>query len=40
MKIYISKINESWIIDRLKREWIQYNKAFIPAIDFFLILYG
>ncbi len=28
MKIYISKINESWIIDRLKKEWIQYNKTF------------
>ena len=35
MKIYISKINESWIIDRLKREWIQYNKAFYTSNRFF-----
>lgn len=26
MKIYLSKINESWIIDRLKEEWISSNK--------------
>jgi len=26
MKIYLNKINESWIIDRLKQEWIRNNK--------------
>ena len=26
MKIYLSKINESWIIDRIRREWYKYNK--------------
>lgn len=25
MKIYLSKINESWIVDRLKAEWLKYN---------------
>lgn len=27
MKIFISKINESWIIDRVRKEWIQNNKS-------------
>ena len=26
MKIYINKINENWIVDRLKREWIENNR--------------
>lgn len=26
MKIYVSKINESWIIDRVRNEWIANNK--------------
>ena len=26
MKIYLSKINESWIVDRVRREWYQSNK--------------
>jgi hypothetical protein len=26
MKIYLSKINEDWIIDRVKREWLEANK--------------
>ena len=25
MKIYLSKINESWIVDRVKAEWLEYN---------------
>ena len=25
MKIYISKINESWIVDRFRDEWIKNN---------------
>ena len=25
MKIYLSKINESWIVDRVKDEWFEYN---------------
>jgi len=25
MKLYVSKINESWIVDRLRKEWYQYN---------------
>ena len=27
MKIYLSKINESWIIDRMRKEWYEYNKS-------------
>lgn len=26
MKVYLSKINESWIIDRVRKEWYIYNK--------------
>lgn len=26
MKIYLSNLNESWIVDRLRREWYQNNK--------------
>ena len=26
MKIFVSKINESWIIDRVRNEWIENNK--------------
>ena len=26
MKIYINKLNESWIVDRLKKEWTFHNK--------------
>ena len=26
MKIYLSKINESWIIDRVRKEWYENNK--------------
>ena len=26
MKIYLSKINESWIVDRVRKEWYLYNK--------------
>ena len=25
MKLYVSKINESWIVDRLRKEWYKYN---------------
>ena len=25
MKIYLSKINESWIIDRIRKEWLENN---------------
>ena len=27
MKIYLSKINESWIVDRLRAEWYQFNPS-------------
>ena len=27
MKIYLSKINESWIIDRVRDEWYKYNHS-------------
>jgi len=27
MKIYLSKINESWIVDRLRTEWYQFNPS-------------
>ena len=26
MKIYLSKINESWIVDRMRKEWYENNK--------------
>ena len=26
MKIYLSKINESWIVDRVREEWYLHNK--------------
>ena len=26
MKIYLSKINESWIVDRVRKEWYQHNE--------------
>ena len=26
MKIYLSKINESWIVDRVRKEWYENNK--------------
>ena len=35
MKIYISKINESWIIDRIKKEWIINNKSLISKHPYF-----
>lgn len=25
MKIYISKVNESWVVDRFRKEWYKYN---------------
>ena len=27
MKIYLSKINEDWIIDRVKKEWSDNNRS-------------
>lgn len=27
MKIYLSKINESWIVDRVREEWYQFNNS-------------
>ena len=26
MKVYLNKINESWVVDRLKDEWYEYNQ--------------
>ena len=26
MKVYLSKINESWIIDRVRQEWYEHYK--------------
>ena len=26
MKIYLNKINESWIVDRMRKEWYENNK--------------
>lgn len=34
MKIYINKINESWIVDRLKQEWCQFNQNTITDSKF------
>ena len=28
MKIYVSNLNESWIVDRLRNEWIDENDKF------------
>ena len=27
MKIYLSKINESWIVDRVREEWYENNSS-------------
>ncbi len=27
MKIYLSKINESWIVDRVREEWYEFNNS-------------
>jgi len=35
MKIYITKINESWIIDRIKSEWISNNKKITAMHPYF-----
>lgn len=34
MKIYINKINESWIVDRLKKEWRQFNENVVTDSKF------
>jgi len=26
MKIFINKLNESWIVDRFRHEWYEHNK--------------
>ena len=26
MKVYLSKINESWVVDRMREEWYSYNQ--------------
>ena len=28
MKIYLNTIKESWVIDRFKKEWLEFNKKF------------
>ena len=42
MKIYLNKINEDWIIDRLKSEWFYYNSEistkFINRADIIWII--
>lgn len=42
MKIYVSKINESWIVDRVRNEWVTHNKEthtrFISNADVVWIL--
>lgn len=42
MKIYVSKINESWIVDRVRKEWVTHNKEthtrFISNADVVWIL--
>lgn len=35
MKIYTTKIRESWIIDRIKNEWAEYNKNIISKTKYF-----
>ena len=35
MKVYTTKINESWIIDRIKKEWIENNKNIITKSRYF-----
>ena len=34
MKIYITKIKESWIIDRIKKEWEVYQNEFTTKNQF------
>ena len=34
MKIYLTDISESWIIDRIKREWILNNKKITTKFSF------
>ena len=34
MKIFVSKINESWIIDRVRKEWITHNKQLTSKFIF------
>ena len=29
MKVYINSLNESWVVDRFKDEWIKYNPSTI-----------
>ena len=35
MKVYTTKINESWIIDRIKAEWIENNQNIITKSIYF-----
>ena len=35
MKIYLTKINESWIIDRIKNEWTVNNKKITTKNPYF-----
>lgn len=34
MKIYISKINESWVVDRFRSEWIENNSEITTKFIF------
>ena len=34
MKIYVSKINESWIVDRFRDEWIKNNSQINTTFAF------
>ena len=28
MKVYLSKVNESWIVDRIRNEWYEKHKNY------------
>ena len=28
MKVYLSKINESWVVDRMREEWYENNQEY------------
>ena len=42
MKVYLNKINESWIIDRIRKEWYIENKQLVTkfprSADIFWLL--
>ena len=40
MKIFVSNLNESWIVDRFRNEWIEENREILQKKLKKLILFG